>query len=167
MHVFCLMLMKGGSLPLSFSLFLSLSLARSLSLAHTHTCTHEKMKRMRCCALITAAAFPFDASIFFCQCTETKPCVMGWHTLRTCVSSHFSINPLWQPVAVTGQWAPVAVTKRAKNNTDGWTMGAVVGRDETQPEDWRWGYDTVPFVIPLSYAPKWRNNNLFRFSTRF
>lgn len=122
---------------------------------------------MRCCALITAAAFPFDASIFFCQCTETKPCVMGWHTLRTCVSSHFSINPLWQPVAVTGQWAPVAVTKRAKNNTDGWTMGAVVGRDETQPEDWRWGYDTVPFVIPLSYAPKWRNNNLFRFSTRF
>ena len=45
-------------------------------------------------------------------------------------------------------------------------MGAVVGRDETQPEDWRWGYDTVPFVIPLSYAPKWRNNNLFRFSTK-
>jgi len=71
-------------------------------------------------------------------------------------------------VAASGSdWATVAVTKRAKNNTDGWTMGAVVGRDETQPEDWRWGYDTVPFVIPLSYAPKWRNNNLFRFSTRF
>ena len=120
---------------------------------------------MRCCALITAAAFPFDASIFFCQCTETKPCVMGWHTLRTCVSSHFS-TLYKSTVEASGSdtdWAPVAVTKRAKNNTDGWTMGAVVGRDETQPEDWRWGYDTVPFVIPLSYAPKWRNNNLFRF----
>ena len=38
MHVFCLMLMKGGILPLSFSLSRSLALARAVSLALLSFC---------------------------------------------------------------------------------------------------------------------------------